>query len=227
VLLDIADDRLLYAVSVPHKPAHLYVSNLDGKDEHKFTYFNKDIISRWDFPPVRHLKFPSADGQEIEGWIMTPTTGRAPYATILYIHGGPHAAFGNAFTIEPMMLAGAGYAVLLINHRGSSGYGDKFSTSIKGDFGNLDYQDLMAGLEYALDLSIADLDRLGVCGSADGGRLACWIVGHNHRFKAAFAENPLTNWVSYYGTSDIGPWTAVEELGGEPDEILDIYSAPH
>ncbi|MCJ7625971.1 MAG: S9 family peptidase [Anaerolineaceae bacterium] len=223
VLLDIADERLLYAVSMPHKPAHLYISNLDGKDEQEFSHDNKDIISRWDFPPVRHLTFPSIDGQEIEGWIMTPTTGQAPYATILYIHSGPHAAFGNAFSFEPLMLAGAGYAVLLINHRGSSGYGDGFSTSIKGDFGNLDYQDLMAGLDYVIELGIVDLDRLGVCGSADGGRLVCWIVGHKNTFKAAVAENPLTNWVSFYGTADIGAWTAVEELGGEPYEIPDVY----
>jgi len=119
---------------------------------------------------------------------------------------------------------GAGYAVLMINQRASTGYGDEFSTAIKGDWGNLDYKDLMAGVDAAIASGIADPDRLGVCGLSGSGNLTCWIIGQTQRFKAAVPENPVTNWVSYYGANDIGPWFAVEQMGGHPHEIPDVYA---
>jgi dipeptidyl aminopeptidase/acylaminoacyl peptidase len=121
------------------------------------------------------------------------------------------------------MLCGAGYAVLMVNHRASTGYGDEFSTAIKGDWGNLDYTDLMAGVDYAIARGIADPERLGVCGLSGGGNLTCWTIGQTDRFKAAVPENPVTNWISFYGVSDIGPWFAVEQMGGHPHEIPEVY----
>jgi dipeptidyl aminopeptidase/acylaminoacyl peptidase len=121
------------------------------------------------------------------------------------------------------MLAGTGYAVLFINHRGSTGYGDEFATRILGDWGTLDYQDLMAGVDFAIEKGLADRDRLGCCGLSGGGNLSCWIVGQTDRFKAAVPENPVTNWTSFYGVSDIGPWFAAAELGGPPHEIPEVY----
>ena len=82
----------------------------------------------------------------------------------------------------------------------------------------------MAGVDYAIALGLADTDRLGCCGLSGGGNLSCWIVGQTNRFKAAVPENPVTNWLSFYGVSDIGPWFAVEQLGGHPHEIPEIYA---
>jgi dipeptidyl aminopeptidase/acylaminoacyl peptidase len=154
---------------------------------------------------------------------MLPTSGARPYPMVLYIHGGPHSGFGHIFSFDFQMLAGAGYAVLLVNQRGSTGYGDAFATQIIGDWGNQDYGDLMAGVDHAVSRGLADAERLGVCGLSGGGNLSCWIVGQTERFKAAVPENPVTNWVSFYGVSDIGPWFAVAELGGHPHEIPDVY----
>jgi dipeptidyl aminopeptidase/acylaminoacyl peptidase len=154
---------------------------------------------------------------------MQPATGTRPCPTILYIHGGPHSGFGHTFSFDFQMLAGAGYAVLFVNQRGSTGYGDAFATQIIGDWGNHDYGDLIAGVDAAVARGIADADRLGVCGLSGGGNLSCWVVGQTGRFKAAVPENPVTNWVSFYGVSDIGPWFAVEELGGRPHEIPEVY----
>jgi dipeptidyl aminopeptidase/acylaminoacyl peptidase len=154
---------------------------------------------------------------------MKPAEGAAPYPTILDIHGGPHGAYGRIFHFDTQLLCGAGYAVLMVNHRASTGYGNEFSTAIKGDWGNLDYKDLMAGVDFVIAKGWADADRLGVCGLSGGGNLTCWTVGQTRRFKAAVPENPVTNWVSFYGVSDIGPWFAVEELGGHPHEIPEIY----
>ena len=123
------------------------------------------------------------------------------------------------------MLAGAGYAVLLVNHRASSGYGDEFGTAIKGAWGVLDYGDLMAGVDEAIEQGLVDPDRMGICGLSGGGNLSSWIVGQTDRFKAAVPENPVTNWLSFYGVSDIGTYFSVEELGGTPWEIPEVYRA--
>jgi dipeptidyl aminopeptidase/acylaminoacyl peptidase len=121
------------------------------------------------------------------------------------------------------MLVGAGYGVLLVNHRASTGYGDAFATAIMGDWGNLDYADLMAGVDHAIDEDLADPDRLGVSGLSGGGNLTGWVIGHTERFKAACPENPVFNWFSMYGTSDLGASFSVRELGGTPYEVEDIY----
>jgi dipeptidyl aminopeptidase/acylaminoacyl peptidase len=159
----------------------------------------------------------------LEGWLIKPPQGKAPYPTVLYIHGGPHSGFGQAYSLDFQMLAGAGFAVLIVNQRGSTGYGNEFATKIIGDWGNLDYKDLMSGVDYAVEKGLADPDRLGVCGLSGGGNLSTWIVGQTDRFKAAVPENPVTNWISMYGVSDISALFAPWELGGKPHEMLDLY----
>lgn len=222
-LLDMQADKLLFATSTLNNPGDLCVANSDGASECQLTSINADALSGLALPETEHLRFAGRDGIEVEGWLMRPPHGKPPYPTILYIHGGPHAAYGYVYFHDFHMLAGAGYAVLFVNHRASTGYGDSFATAIVGDWGNLDYEDLMAAVDAAVARGLADPDRLGVCGLSGGGNLSCWIVGHSDRFRAAVPENPVTNWVSFYGVSDIGPVFAVEEMGGRPEEIPDVY----
>lgn len=223
-LVDERDGRLLIAITDINTPPNLYLTDEFGNSEQKLTHLNQDFLAQLTLPQTENLHFPGSDGVDVEGWYMKPPVGNAPYKTILYIHGGPHAAYGNGFSFDFHMLAGQGYGVLFINHRASTGYGDAFSTAIKGDWGNLDYGDLMAGVDYAVEQGLADPDRLGCCGTSGGGNLSCWIVGNTDRFKAAIPQNPVTNWVSFYGCSDIGVWFAVEQLGGHPHEIPEIYA---
>ncbi|MBA3944342.1 MAG: S9 family peptidase [Herpetosiphonaceae bacterium] len=223
VPLDLVGDKLLFAASRLDNPADLYCCTGVGSDEQQLTHLNDDVLSTLELPAVEHLQFHGTDGVPVEGWLLKPSHGQAPYPTILYIHGGPHSGFGHMFSFDFQMLAGAGYAVLFVNQRGSTGYGDAFATAIIGDWGNLDYGDLMAGVDAAVAQGLADPERLGVCGLSGGGNLSSWIVGQTARFKAAVPENPVTNWVSFYGVSDIGPWFAVEELGGKPHEIPEVY----
>jgi dipeptidyl aminopeptidase/acylaminoacyl peptidase len=223
-LLSVSEDGILYAINTLQRPPDLFFAKLDGADEQQLTDINRDLLARLHETRVEHLLFPSVDGTEVEGWIMLPNEGEAPYPTILYIHGGPHSGFGHTYSFDFQMLAGAGYAVLFINHRGSTGYGDAFGSGALGDWGNLDYHDLMAGVDVAIEKGFADPNRLGVCGLSGGGNLSCWIVGQTDRFKAAVPENPVTNWVSFYGVSDIGVWFGKEELGGSPYEIPEVYA---
>jgi len=221
--MDMHDNLLLYSATDLNSPPDLFVASTSGENERRITNLNVDFLKAHRLPDTEHLLFSGKDGVQVEGWYMKPSRGQAPYPTILYIHGGPHAAYGNGFSFDFQMLAGHGYGVLFLNHRASTGYGDGFSTAIKGDWGNLDYQDLMSGVDFAIGNGLADPDRLGLCGTSGGGNLSCWIIGHTDRFKAAVPQNPVTNWQSFYGVSDIGVWFAVEQLGGHPHEIPEIY----
>lgn len=224
ILVALHPERLLYAVSTLINPLELYTCNLDGSGEKRLTNINTSFLAGIKSSEIKHLLWKSVDGAQVEGWYLEPPEGAAPYPTILYIHGGPHSAFGHMYSFDFQMLNGAGYGVLIVNHRASMGYGDEFSTAITGDWGNLDYHDLMTGVDCAIEQGLADADRLGVCGISGGGNLSCWIVGQTDRFKAAVPENPVTNWLSFYGTSDMGTWFAVKELGGHPHEVPEVYA---
>lgn len=221
---DLRGERLLMGVSTLDNPLDLHLLELASGEERALTRVNAEALAEWAPAPVERLAFQGADGAEVEGWLMRPPTGEAPYPTVLYIHGGPHSGFGHLFSFDFQLLAGAGYAVLFINQRGSTGYGEAFASQIIGDWGNHDYHDLMAGVDAAVARGLADPERLGVCGLSGGGNLSCWIVGQTTRFKAAVPENPVTNWVSFYGVSDIGSWFAPEELGGLPHEVPEVYA---
>ena len=221
--LDMRGSCLLYASTALNSPPELHALDLTNDSNSQLSELNADFLGTIDMPKAEHLRWQSVDGIEVEGWYLKPPTGDAPYPTVLYIHGGPHAAYGYGFHFDFQMLAGAGYGVLFLNHRASTGYGDSFSTAIKGDWGNLDYHDLMSGVDHAVELGLADAGRLGVCGTSGGGNLSCWIIGQTDRFKAAIPQNPVSNWRSFYGTSDIGIYFGVEQLGGHPHEIPEIY----
>ncbi|MCJ7623757.1 MAG: S9 family peptidase [Anaerolineaceae bacterium] len=223
-LKDLNDKHLLYLISTINEPGDLFIADINGKNEKRLTEINDEALSKWAFPAIERLIFKSKDSQPVEGWVMKPPQGEPPYATILYIHGGPTGAFGNIFAFDFHMLAGAGYAVLFINPRGSSGYGNDFATAITADWGNLDYQDVMAGVDHLVAAGIADPERLGVAGLSYGGYMSCWIVGQTDRFKAAVPENPVTNLVSLYGTSDISANFLVTGMTGKPHEVPEIYS---
>lgn len=223
VPLAVADNKLLFIAFTAVEPGDLYLLDLVTGQEQRLTSLNADLLGQLALPTVETVSFPSSDGVQVEGWFLRPAEATAPYPTVLAIHGGPHAGFGHHFYFDALMLTGAGFGVLLINHRASTGYGDEFATAIYGDWGGLDYADLMAGVDHAVAVGLADSDRLGVFGVSGGGNLTGWVIGHTDRFKAACPENPLFNWISMYGTSDVGVFMGHAELGGAPHEIPDVY----
>ena len=224
-LVDMNADTLLFAEATFQRPLDLFVAGVDGKNERQLTHLNDELLEGWAKPELTPIHFTGAEGVEIEGWYLKPVSGEAPYPTILYIHGGPTGAFGYTYVFDFQMLAAAGYGVLFINPQGSSGYGDEFSTAINPDWGDRDYRDLMAGVDYVIEKGWADPDRLGVAGLSYGGYMSCWIVGHTNRFKAAIPENPVVDWVSMYGASDISAWLCISAFGGKPFEKPEIYKA--
>ena len=222
-LQDADDSRMLFLSDDLTNPGELHVADLDGSNERPITSFNQAHIDAIAFPKVENLLYQSEDGSDIQGWLIIPNQGQPPYPTILYIHGGPHGWYGHNYGTDFQMLAGAGYAVLFTNPRGSAGYGDDFATALSGHWGVLDHKDLLAGVDHVVDRGLADPDRLGIFGLSYGGYMTCFTIGQTDRFKAAVAENPITDLVSRYGTADMGPWGSLSELGGKPHEIPDVY----
>ncbi len=222
-LADMHADQLLFIADDFLRTADLYTASLNGKNEKQLTSLNEKVLAEWELPQLEHLLYPGAEGVQIEGWYVKPQKGEAPYPTILYIHGGPTGAFGYTFSFDFHMMAAAGYGVLFINPQGSSGYGNEYSTAINPNWGDRDYRDLMAGVDLVIEKGWADPDRLGVSGISYGGYMSCWIVGHTNRFKAAIPENPVVDWVSMYGASDISAWLCETAFGGKPFEAPELY----
>ena len=136
---------------------------------------------------------------------------RSRYPVLLSIHGGPFTQYGTGFFDEFQVYAGAGYAVVYSNPRGSSGYSEDWGRAIRGPgdlgpgWGSVDYEDLMAVMDTALErYDFCDPERTGVLGGSYGGFMTSWIVSHTNRFKAACSERAVNNMVSMYGSSDIG-----------------------
>jgi dipeptidyl aminopeptidase/acylaminoacyl peptidase len=173
----------------------------------------------------------SADGNEVEAWIMHPV-GSEPgrrYPTLLNIHGGPFAQYGNRFFDEFQVYTAAGYAVVYCNPRGSSGYSEEWGRAIRGPveggpgWGTRDYEDIMAVADEALKrFDFVDPDRLGVMGGSYGGYMTSWIMGHTDRFKAACSERSCNNFILEGGSADIG-WMFKSEIGAHWFEDPEAY----
>jgi dipeptidyl aminopeptidase/acylaminoacyl peptidase len=173
----------------------------------------------------------SADGTEVEAWVIRPAgfeEGKK-YPMLLNVHGGPFTQYGNKFFDEFQVYAGAGYAVVYSNPRGSSGYSEAWGRAIRGPvgggpgWGSVDYEDVMAVTDEAVKrFDFIDSDRLGVLGGSYGGFMTSWIVGHNDRFQAAISERAVNQWVSMWGSSDFG-WDFKGYIGGFLWENFDEY----
>jgi acylaminoacyl-peptidase len=147
---------------------------------------------------------PNQDGGTVPGWILKPA-GFEPgmrYPLVLYIHGGPHAQYGNTLFHELQWLAAEGFVVLYTNPRGSKGYGEAHTKAIWGDWGGPDYTDLMAAVEYAAGLDYVDSSRTAVMGGSYGGYMTAFIVGRTARFQCAIADRLVSNRHSMSGTTD-------------------------
>ena len=136
--------------------------------------------------------------------MITPKNARAPYKTILNIHGGPHGGYGCTFWADMHELVAAGYAVAFMNPRGSTGYGLDFMQAIFGCWGYPELEDFNAFLDELVKRKIAHPDKLGVTGISGGGHLSSWLTGHTNRFKAAVPEQGVYNMISMWGVSDAG-----------------------
>ena len=190
----------------------------DWEENRQLTEFNSEFKRRFKLVRPSKIEVEVSDGRKIDAWLIRPVDfeeGRK-YPTVLEIHGGPMTAYGEGFMFEFQLLAHSGYVVVYSNPRGSSGYDEDFR-DIRYAYGERDYLDLMEVVDFILEnFDFIDGDRLGVTGGSYGGFMTNWIVTHTDRFKAAVTQRSISNWLSFYGTSDIGPWFAEDQIGGKP-----------
>ena len=186
-------------ISEPHLPGEVFM--LEGGDLRRLTTVNDDLVAGLRLAEVKNVQFPSKDGTEVEGFIYTPPGFDAAlrYPTVLRIHGGPVSQYDFRFNFEAQLFAAHGYVVVLTNPRGSSGYGQDFSRAIWADWGNKDFEDVMAGVDYAIAQGYADPERLGVGGWSYGGILTNYVITKTDRFEAAITGASEVLYRSNYG----------------------------
>lgn len=217
-------DKVAFVATSVNAPTELYLADIDGANERRLTGFNDDLNSEIAWPEAERFTYESVGGLEIEAWLQYPhgyEEGRQ-YPLVLYIHGGPHSAYGEGWFDEFHNLTGAGMFVLYTNPRGSSGYGADFTYSTRGRWGMEDYEDLMKAVDIVIERPDVDPERLGVTGGSYGGFMTAWITTKTDRFKAAQADRMISNWFSWYGTSEAQGLTEFE-FYGKPWENWDLY----
>jgi len=199
--VDISGRRLLTIRTSFTQPPDLHVVHLDSGQETRLTGLNDSWLADPPFA-VRRLAFTAADRVQVEGWYLEPRSAKRPYPTVLSIHGGPFAAHGSAFSVDDLLLTGAGYGVLHLNYRGSSGYGDDFAPMHIDELNRKAPADLLKGVQEAVDQGLADTSRVAAFGLSFGGYLTTWLLTHSDRFRAAIAECLHCDWAGMLG-SDI------------------------
>lgn len=184
------------------RPPEVFIAGANGESR-KVTSFNDALIASVALSDMQNFRFKS-DGLDVEGWVVPPAglDETRKYPVVLLIHGGPHGMFGYSFNPTAQALASRGFAVVMINPRGSSGYGQKYSDGCVNDWGGGDYRDLINGVDAALSkFRYLDGARMGVTGGSYGGYMTNWVVTQTDRFKAGVAIASLSNLVSFYSTS--------------------------
>lgn len=196
-------------------------SNLPGeiykwqfKNLARLTDINVKNLSELQSALVERISFNSKDGTTISGFIVKPNNYNpdTKYPTILWLHGGPVSQYDHSFHAPSQFFASKGYITLLLNPRGSSGYGQAFSEALFADWGNKDFEDVMAGIDFAIARGYSDPDHLGVGGWSYGGILTNYVITKSNRFKAAVSGASEALYRSNYG-HDHYQLTWEEELG--------------
>ncbi|MFB5662152.1 S9 family peptidase [Alteribacillus sp. HJP-4] len=209
-------DVFIIGLSDPSNPGDIFKINRPSNHKVRLTDVNEEFLQNVHLSIPEPITAKAEDGWEIHGWVMRPANFEEgqKYPMILEIHGGPHAMYANTFFHELQLLSAQGYVVLYTNPRGSHGYGQTFANAVRGDYGGRDYTDLMSAVDHVIETyDFIDENRLGVTGGSYGGFMTNWIVSHTDRFKAAVTQRSISNWISFFGVSDIGYFFTEWEIG--------------
>lgn len=219
--------ELIFAAADPLQPGDLFRLDLISGEETRLTDCNAGLWNELMLSEPEEFQFTAGDGWPMQGWIMKPIGYKegSKVPAVLEIHGGPQAMYGHTFMHEFQLLAAAGFAVFYTNPRGGHGYGQAHVNTVRGDYGGRDYQDLMDFTDYVLNhYDYVDASRLGVTGGSYGGFMTNWIVGHTDRFQAAVTQRSISNWLSFYGVSDIGYHFTEDQIWGNAwDDVEKLW----
>lgn len=219
-------NRALITVSNPTFPGELFDYDITTGERKQLTAFNAEFLEATTLSTPEAISYVAKDGITVHGWIMKPAqyTESKKYPFIVEVHGGPHTLYANTFFHEMQLLAAQGYGVLYVNPRGSHGYSQEFVDGVRGNYGEGDYEDIMAGVDYALEnYAWIDESRLGITGGSYGGFMTNWVVGHTNRFKAAVTQRSISNWISFYGVSDIGYYFSEWQMLADMNDVEKLW----
>ncbi|MGP7817858.1 S9 family peptidase [Niallia sp. 01092] len=218
--------QAVVAISKPTYPGDLFLLNLETGELTQLTDVNSEFLEEYSLADTEPIQFHANDGWQLNGWLMKPVGFKEgeKYPLVLEIHGGPHAMYANTYFHEFQTLTANGYAVLYMNPRGSHGYGQQFVDAVRGDYGGKDYEDVMAAVDYVVaNYDFIDETRLGVTGGSYGGFMTNWIIGKTNRFKAAVTQRSISNWISFYGVSDIGYYFSEWQIKADLNDIETLW----
>lgn len=189
------------------------------------THLNDNLFRDRYVASAEEINCTAADGRKVQGWLLKPPDfdPKKKYPLILEVHGGPFADYGDRFGLELQLYAAAGYLVLYMNPRGSTGYGEDFAQLIHHRYPGPDVQDLMAGVDALLSRGYVDKDNLFLTGGSGGGILTCWMVGQTNRFQAAVGCFPIVNWTSSVLNTDLSALFTQHWFPGPPWEHAEHY----
>ena len=208
-------------------PAEIFAAKSDGTDLQQITRQNQAFLAQLDLPPAEPFWFEGAEKTQVEGLLLRPPHFDAAkkYPALLLIHGGPQGAWDDSwgYRWNQQVMAAPGYVVVMINPRGSTGYGQKFTAEISRDWGGEAYEDLMKGVDAAVS-KYPFIDGSDVCaaGGSYGGYMIDWIATHTGRFKCLISHAGPYDEVSMYGATE-ELWFMDWEFGGPPWEHPDLY----
>jgi dipeptidyl aminopeptidase/acylaminoacyl peptidase len=222
-----AGDRLVFVHHTLKAPAELFSAKLDGSDVKQLTHLNDARVKAITWGDYEQFSFQGAKGDTVHGFVVKPagaTGGKVPVAFL--IHGGPQGSFGDHFHYRwnPEVFAGHGYAAVMIDFHGSTGYGQAFTDAIANDWGGAPYDDLMMGLDAALaKYPWLDGTRVAALGASYGGYMINWINGKTDRFKALVChDGNLDERMAYFNTEEL--WFPEWEHGGVPWDKTEGYT---
>ena len=228
-------DRLIFLRSYNHIPNEVFSMLLTGKSPvTQLTFENADFLAEFDLPKLEEFWFTGAEGTKVHGFIQRPPAfdAQKKYPVVLTIHGGPQNMWADRFTTSWFtfqMICSPGYVGIFIDPRGSSGYGSTFREQVSKDYGGRCFEDLMKGLDYAIEhYDFIDKTRQAAVGGSFGGYSVNRIMGHTDRFKCLVSHAGLYNLVSFYGATE-ELWYAAWDMGETPWDEPGIYEkwSPH
>jgi dipeptidyl aminopeptidase/acylaminoacyl peptidase len=224
--------KMVYAFQDFETPSDLYVSSTERHQPIRLTHANPSLETEFLLAESEVIKWHSSDGLEIEGILVLPAGHEAGtrLPLLLHVHGGPAGAFTNSFRSSYHVWAGLGYAQLLPNVRGSSGYGDAFLQGNYHDIGGGDYQDLMTGVDHVVEAGYADPAHLGIRGWSYGGILGGWTITQTDRFKGASLGAMVSDWTSEYAPGfnhDVRLWYIGDTPWEDPDAWRQMSPLTH
>jgi dipeptidyl aminopeptidase/acylaminoacyl peptidase len=207
-------------------PAEVFAATSDGSNARQLTHHNDAILATLEMQPPESFWFDGAGGTKVQAMLIRPPKFDAAkkYPLLVLLHGGPQTMWSNAwgYRWNAEVFSAAGYVTLMINRRGSTGYGQKFTDEITNDWGGKAYADVMDGVDFTLKkYPFIDGARMAAAGGSYGGYLADWIATHNGRFKAIISHAGIFDKVSMYATEEL--WFEEHDMQGTPWSSPESY----